>query len=457
MRLLLHTTPAVLDGDLDHPRPFGLVAELVAADAAEGALVIEAASWDEAVSAGAAVRAAPHLSRLPLFLAERPAGDEPAVAGQLFDGLHLGDLRARAAPILSEGSRFAHRANAPGEALAQYLACRPQARLHPIRDWRAPGYYRYPVVDALLGASENVFTWLDRWAARHVLDLDIVVDRLRLCDACSSAHLSYLDVCPSCASLDIVHTRLLHCFTCAHVGPREAFVQGDHLSCPKCEAVLRHIGVDYDRPIEQQQCRHCKHLFVDADVRSACMACQATSSPEHLPSRAIGLYRLGGAGLLLARQGNLSPVLSGLDMVNYIGPALFERLIDWQVALARRYPESHFFSVIGLRVANLSRLVETLGRSGTAALVDSFAERLRAMLRVCDVTTRSDEHLWLLAPHTDAKGAGCLIGRIEKLTEATRQPSGLKLELGSTVGSIPGEDVPTEGSQLMGVLASRLE
>jgi GGDEF domain-containing protein len=291
-----------------------------------------------------------------------------------------------------------------------------------------------------------------------VLDVDVVVDRLRLCDACGSAHLSYLDVCPACGSLDIAQTRLLHCFTCSHVGARETFVQQERLRCPKCEAVLRHIGVDYDRPIEQQQCRHCKHLFVDAEVRSACMACDARSAPEQLPARTVAVYRLGGAGLLLARQGNLSPVLSGLDIVSFVAPALFERLIDWQHALARRYPESYFFSVIGVRVANLAALTDALGRSATAALVDTFAERLRALLRVSDITTRSDDHLWLLAPHTRASGAEVLMGRIRALTDATRQGSGLALEVSTTAASIPEDaTLPGEGSQLMGLLASRLE
>jgi GGDEF domain-containing protein len=460
MRLALNTRESLLGG-IDHAdRAFESAAELLDADGVDGAIVIDAAAWEQALATAEALRAAPHLTRMPIYLSAQPGGQQPDAAGALFDGVALAepDWKARAVQVLSEAERFANRATAPGEALAQYLACRPQARLRPIRDWRAPGYYRYPVVEALLGAIESPFVWLDRWTQRHVLDLDVVVDRLRLCDACGSAHLSYLDVCPACGSLDILNMRLLHCFTCSHVGTRESFVHQDRLRCPKCEAVLRHIGVDYDRPIEQQQCRHCKHLFVDASVRSACMACGATSGPEHLQVRTIAIYRLGGAGLLLARQGNLSPVLSGLDIVNFIAPALFERLIDWQVALAKRYPESHFFSVIAFRVANLGELVETLGRSATGALVDAFAERLRAMLRVCDLTTRGDEHFWLLAPHTNSQGTKTLIQRVVALCDATRQGARVQLKLTSTAATIPEDtEIPTEGNQMMGVLAARLQ
>ncbi len=459
MRSTSNSTQGPLERIAAGDHVFASAREVVAVEDLRAPLLVNSQTWEQAIACAEALRAAPHLTRLPMFLLPRPEGQEPGAAGALFDGVALAevDRNARSDQILAEADRFAHLATAPGEALAQYLACRPQARLRPIRDWRAPGYYRYSVVEALLGTLEDPFVWLGRWAQRHVLDVDVVVDRLRLCESCGSAHLSYVDVCPSCESLDIVNTRLLHCFTCGHVGPHDGFQNQQRLRCPKCETALRHIGVDYDRPIEQQQCRHCKHLFVDASTKSTCMACEASNSPEHLPVRAVAVYRLGGAGLLLARQGNLSPVLSGLDTVNYIAPALFERLLDWQFALARRYPESHFFSLVGLRVSNLAELVESLGRSATGALVDAFAERLRATLRTCDLTSRGDEHIWVLAPHTNGQSATLLIRRIAALSEATRQSDQSVLRLASTTASIPEEiELPTEGNQLMGLLAARL-
>lgn len=425
------------------------------------AVLIDADAWAQAWSWARALRGHARLAHLPVFLHERPQGTEPVGAAALFDGIAL-DASAREAlahDILVQAERLTHVAAVPSEAVAQYLACRPLQRLQPVRDWASPGYYRYPLVETLLGEGEDPFVWLERWSRRRILDIDMVQDRLRICDQCSSAHLNHVDVCPACASIDIASTRLLHCFTCGHVEQQESFQRQHRLECPKCSTVLRHIGVDYDRPLEQLQCRQCKNLFVDADVRSQCMACGAGSAPDRLPVRPVPSYRLGGAGLLLARQGNLSPVLSGLDTVNFIVPALFERLLDWQIALARRYPESHFFSVIGLRVRNLEELVSARGRSGTATLVDGFAERLRATLRTTDLTTRGDDdHIWLLTPHTDEAAARLLVSRIRALGSATRQADASMLDLATAVASLPGDgSLPLEGNQLMGLMASRLE
>lgn len=436
------------------------VHELVAStDPAEETITIEAASWESALDSARTVRAAPHLTRLPVHLLERPPGREPEAAFELFDAigpLHR-ELQERLDQILIEAERLAHRATSPSEAVAQYLACRPRVKLRPIRDWRAPGYYAYPVVEALLGDAEDAFTWLDRWAQRHVLEVEALVDRVRLCEACASAHLSYLDVCPACGSLDIASKKMLHCFTCGHVGPHESFMQQERLRCPKCEVVLRHIGVDYDRPLQQEQCRKCSYLFVDAEVRGVCMACGAANAPERLPARAIAIYRLGEAGALLARQGSSVPVFAGMSLVNYVAPDLFERLIEWQVALARRHPETHFFSVIGVRAKNLESLVGVLGRSQTGALIDTFADRLREILRVTDITTRTEEHLWLLAPRASAADAEMLIRRIVSLARATRQKDGHKLEFTTTACTIPGKDpIAIAGDQILGVLASRL-
>lgn len=432
------------------------------AQAAGAALLLDTRDWARAHDWARVLRSQAALAHRPVFLHARPAGPEPLGAAALFDGVGL-EAAARdtlAHDILTQAARLTHVATAPGEAVAQYLACRPSQRLHPVKDWTAPGYYRYPLVEALLAEGEDPFVWLERWGRRRILDTDMVVDRLRLCDQCASAHLNHVDVCPACASIDIASTRLLHCFTCGHVDQQESFQRQHRLECPKCSTVLRHIGVDYDRPLEQLQCRQCKNLFVDADVRSQCMACGATSSPERLPVRPIPVYRLGGAGLLLARQGNLSPVLSGLDTVNFIVPALFERLLDWQIALAQRYPDSHFFSVIGLRVRNLAELVGALGRSTTATLVDGFAERLRATLRNTDLTTRGDDdHIWLITPHTDEPGARLLVSRIRALGHASRQADETSmLQLSTAVASLPGsEEWPLEANQLMGLMASRLE
>src|SRR6516225_907591 len=107
-----------------------------------GGLLIEATSWDTALGWARTLRAHPALTRLPLYLGQRPFGAEPALAQALFDGIgNTAETREREAiEILAHGERLAQAPGSAAEGLAQYLACRPGRRLTPIRDWTAPSY-----------------------------------------------------------------------------------------------------------------------------------------------------------------------------------------------------------------------------------------------------------------------------------------------------------------------------
>ncbi len=424
-------------------------------------LLVEASSWDDARRWARAIRGLASLTWRPLFLRSRPSGPECAWTAALFDGIGLETeaREARARAIFEQARVLKHVARSACEGVAQYLACRPAARLEPLRDWSAPSYYRYPLVEVLLAEGEDASSHVETWRRRHILEVEAIQDRLRACDCCGSAHLSHVDVCPSCASIDIGSARLLHCFTCGHVAHQADFSIQQRLECPKCHVGLRHIGVDYDRPLEQTQCRKCKTLFVDADVRSQCMACGAASTPERLPVKVISSYRLTGTGVMLARQGDLAPVLSGLDTVDFLAPALFERLLAWQMEIARRHPKVHRFALVGLRVSNLEELASDIGRSGAATLVEGYCERLRAALRATDLYARSDEdQIWFLALLADEAGAQRLLSRVNELGNATRQSSGASLTVSTTVGIVPDDgSLPNEASQLLSVMSSRLE
>ncbi|WP_038051130.1 diguanylate cyclase domain-containing protein [Thioalkalivibrio sp. ALJ1] len=310
------------------------------------------------------------------------------------------------------------------ELLLSLLWSHPSLSLQPLRDWSAPELYRYPLLDALLEEDTTEF-WLRGLKHRRLIEGQDLVDRVRLCPGCRHGHLSFVDVCPECDSLDIRTESGLHCFSCGHVGPQRLFQDNGMLSCPNCSAVLRHIGEDYDRPLENHVCGSCQHMFMDGRVLARCMACGQAHDPNELEAFGIYCYRLSEAGRLLARTGDIGDLYGVFDEINYVTPEHFEFSCDWLLKLRQRHDEMRF-GLILLHLNGLARVIDTLGHSRGAALVDAFAERVKALVRTTDLVTRTaDDRIWLLLPQTSADGVDVLAGRLDQLMEDSVEGTGL--------------------------------
>ncbi|WP_242510220.1 hypothetical protein [Halorhodospira halophila] len=99
-------------------------------------------------------------------------------------------------------------------------------------------------------------------------------------------------IAPECDSLEIRTEIGLHCFSCGHVAPQRRFQKNGMLKCPNCYVTLRHIGEDYDRPLENQVCDHCQHMFMEGRVQARCMACGQVHEPNSLEPCGVYRYRL---------------------------------------------------------------------------------------------------------------------------------------------------------------------
>ncbi len=60
--------------------------------------------------------------------------------------------------------------------------------------------------------------------------------------------------------------------------------------------MLRHIGVDYDRALDNFSCGICRHVFVDPEVRVRCYAFDWSGDSKQLITRRIESLRLAEAG-----------------------------------------------------------------------------------------------------------------------------------------------------------------
>ncbi|AYC31105.1 diguanylate cyclase [Pseudomonas cavernae] len=323
--------------------------------------------------------------------------------------------------------------------------------LHALRDTGAAQHYRYPLLEALSnGETLNEFAWLQLMTGRGWLEPGVLLDRIRLCGSCGSGRLNYVDVCPECRALDIARQPSLHCFTCGHVAPQAQFLKDGLLLCPNCLTRLRHIGSDYDRPLENYSCRSCQAFFVDAAVEARCLDCGESHAPDKLQVREVRDYRLAEAGLLRCREGfDASPMDDeAFGRLNLLSQRRFFEALDWQLQLVRRY-RTPPFALLGLGFVNRRETLARLGEMRGQALIDGLVERVQEAVRDADRCCRlSEEVLWLLLPHTDAAGLAALRQRLTQGAERIAG-EGLDIEVRQIGFVAPDELVDQEDAQLL--------
>lgn len=333
-----------------------------------------------------------------------------------------------------------------------WLWLRPQSAVYAVRSVSVAQHYHYPLLEAL-GDDEtpNAFTWLQLMTQQGWLEEAELLDRVRLCVGCGSGRLNYVDVCPECQTLEIARQPSLHCFTCGHVGPQEHFLKDGLLLCPNCLSRLRHIGSDYDRPLENYRCRSCQSFFVDADIEARCLDCGLAHAPDKLRVREVRNYRLAEAGRLRCRQGYGSNAVEAnqFSQLNLLTRKAFHELLNWQLQQVRRYKQPAF-SLLGLRFVNLAATISELGELRGHALVDGLVEHLQEAVRDTDRCSRvSEEILWVMMPHTDASGVAVVRQRLAQNVERLASEHIGRLQLRQASFTAPDDLLEQEDAALL--------
>lgn len=342
--------------------------------------------------------------------------------------------------------------------LLSWLWLRVDAHVSALRDSEVPQHYRYPLLEVLADNEQvNPFVWLSLMVQQDWLEEGILVDRVRLCSDCGSGRLNYIDVCAECQSLDISRQPSLHCFTCGHVGHQESFLKDNVLLCPNCLNRLRHIGSDYDRPLENYRCRSCQAFFVDADVQARCLDCGLSHAPDKLRVREVRDFRLSEAGRFHCRQDLNSRSVNQFGRLNLLGGKDFYDFLTWQIQVVRRY-QLPAFSLIGLRFVNLAGTLSRLGEHRGHAFIDSLADRLKETVRETDRCSRStEEFFWIMLPHTDSTGLVSVKQRLGRIAELFSMPEVSDISLRVVSFTTPEDLLEHEdGELLLARLASEL-
>ncbi len=310
-------------------------------------------------------------------------------------------------------------------ALLQFLYTRPNKILLPLQNLSNKALYEYPLLRCFTpnALMPNPLDWINHLVEQGFLNRVTLIDRLHCCPNCHSARLKFLDRCPLCQSIDVNEARFFHCFTCGHVNTEDQFIQYDSLRCPRCQTILRHIGSDYDRPIENFHCKKCSENFIEPEISADCLDCRNPFPPEKLKSISIYSVTISKRGRHAVLNETITEISSIFNGLNYVTPEHFKFTLNWFLRLCKRSPEIHF-SLMHIQLTDLDDLLSAWGTGKVQLLLQDFSKSLRELIRSTDLSTHSDaDSIWLLLPQTPVTGAFVLKGRIENLKE--------KFEIGS--------------------------
>ncbi|MCE2597065.1 diguanylate cyclase [Motilimonas sp. 1_MG-2023] len=278
----------------------------------------------------------------------------------------------------------------PQDLLLAYLALRGDCLLTPERDLSSALSYRYPVLELFdLGDSQY---FLKQAMRDELMSPVSLVDRVRQCTHCGHNKLNYVDLCPQCSSLDIKQQSAIHCFTCGHVGEQQRFMDGGRLVCPNCLTALRHIGADYDRPLENMECNSCQSFFIEAKVVARCLHCDHENDPSDLNIAQIQSFRITDKAKFRLRVA-LDERFS-LDLGEQVSRDYLHWLVDWQLGLSRRHQIE--FALLCLSFNRVEQAVDELGAAQVYRMIGQLGTQVKDRLRVTDVICQYEDHSYLL-------------------------------------------------------------
>ncbi|MBM5035163.1 diguanylate cyclase, partial [Vibrio parahaemolyticus] len=284
------------------------------------------------------------------------------------------------------------------DPLIGWLGVNRQRRVSALKSLESTSIYSFPIIDLLFPDIYSTYRYVLSEQGRGVLEPEALIDRIRVCSHCNSGHLNYVEVCPDCSSIDIDSQSSLHCFTCGHVGEQHSFQRRGKLECPKCLTQLRHIGVDYDRPLENHVCHSCSSLFVEAATISQCLSCDSKIKVEELVVRKIYQYRLGEVGEYIFQHGK-SIQAPELSIKGKVEVSFFQNLLAWLNKVALRHKEQHL--LLGLHLPTIDEYGKQYGDAKLFSLMDQLTRRLSGLFRDTDICCQyKQDVLLVLMPNT---------------------------------------------------------
>ncbi len=250
-----------------------------------------------------------------------------------------------------------------------------ESNLTPVVYAGFPLGYIYPVLSEHFQGTE-ILSMFD--LLKFARDKDYLrqrfIDKLHLCNNCYSAFINYRETCPKCGSFDLFTQNLIHHFVCAYIGPESDFIREENLVCPKCNKILRHIGVDYDKPSMVYTCNNCRNIFQEPLMNTFCFHCTKEGVVEQLIDQEIYTYELTEIGRDIAQGGVKQEERSEIVMPGFVSFATFTTFLKFEV---ERNKASNSMSSIGSIMLNLTSADRDKLGSKMNHLIREISEFLR--------------------------------------------------------------------------------
>jgi len=253
------------------------------------------------------------------------------------------------------------------EELLRKLIKKGVLQLKPTLDKTAVRYVE--AEEAWNADSSQVKVMLDDLMKKNLLRSE-PLDRVLTCPHCGSPDMHSKYACPRCKSDNVGFTELLEHTNCGNIGPKDTFVKGTFLVCPRCQSVLTEGGPDNRIIGNFYQCEKCGYRFDRPDVVHLCMNCGTTST--HQTAKYVKVFRYTIPDEIAKELQRELPALKNLKKT------LTDR---------------------GFKVQTRARVK---GVSGAESVFDILAEKDRVRL-VIDVSTTGDKNdiIGLLAKKVD--------------------------------------------------------
>jgi GGDEF domain-containing protein len=311
---------------------------------------------------------------------------------QLLDGIGLEskedeDKKSLKINELVENINKSIQHNDPEQQLLMLMLTRPQIRLNYQLDPTQPCVIRYPLAELYIPDRLLAKQRIDSLLAKDMLLATEVKDEIQSCPYCNNNLINFKKLCPNCGSVDIKKEKFLHCFTCGNTEPERVFLRADELRCSNCNTVLRHIGIDYDRPLEENICTSCKSSFIDPNVQCLCFTCNRSFDPQSLVSYKLCEYKLADKAIQYLTLPHILENNMLIDQNHFVDPTVFTFFLDWQIKASLRYKSSSF-SLINIKISNSNELINKYGITQTRQIVDELFQFIRSCSRNTDLFTR---------------------------------------------------------------------
>lgn len=275
-----------------------------------------------------------------------------------------------------------------------------QARLRPVISAQSHTGYMFPLLNLHFNNAntEEKYALLDKMVAKEYFRLRYE-DIVHLCTNCYSGFLNYREVCPKCDSSDLYTENLVHHFVCANVAPESDFINGDQMICPKCNRLLRHIGVDYDKPSLIYTCNNCGNHFQESVMQALCMNCTTVHKVDSLLERKIYNYELTALGEEAAIGGLLPSEQKETELAGFIGFSTFNIFLKYEIERIKNSGKTSSIGSMSLRVP--STLSTSLGVKYNT-VVSEIADFIKNATLATDILTFINNNTFLIiSPDND--------------------------------------------------------